>query len=256
MPLTEALRRKLTNGGRVLAHQGQGDFVAGHISVRHPDEPGLFLMKPAGIGLEEMSPSSILTVDLEGRKVDGTMARHNEVFIHSELFRARADIQAVVHTHAPHAVAFSSLGRDLAPISNDAGFFHNRLPVYSETTDLIVSPERGKSVAKHFGQNQAVLLRNHGIVTAGRSIEEAVWVAVRLERACQCQLLAEAAGGPRCFVDEADVERKNKRGTRPDNYNNVFAYLVRCWCREHGAPGDPCCAEAYEIDTSGYEKQE
>ena len=253
--MTDALRRKLTNGGRILSGQGQGDFVAGHITVRLPEGATRFLMKPAGIGLEEMSPSSIITVDLEGRKVGGELPRHNEVFIHSEILRARPDIQAVVHTHAPHAVAFSSLGCELVPISNDAGFFYKKLPVFSETTDLIVTPERGKAVAQCLGEHSAVLLRNHGIVTAGRSIEEAVWIAVRLERACQCQLLAEAAGGPKLLVDADDVIRKNTRGTRPDNYNNVFAYLVRSWCREHGTPDDPCCAESHAVDASGYEIQ-
>ncbi len=254
LPVVDALRRKLTNAGRVLADQGQGDFVAGHVTARLPDDAAHFLMKPAGIGFEEMSPASIITVDLDGRKIDGGQPRHNEVFIHSEILRARPDIQAVVHTHAPHAVAFSSLGRELLPISNDAGFFYEKLPVFSETTDLIVSPERGKAVAKCLGDHSVMLLRNHGIVTAGRSIEEAVWIAVRLERACQYQLLVDAAGGPKHLVDANDLEKKNKRGTRPDNYNNVFSYLVRSWCRKYGDPDDPCCcADHHAVDASGYE---
>src|SRR4029077_6402138 len=133
--MTEALRRKLTNAGRVLTSQDQGDFVAGHVSVRDPDDPQRFLMKPATIGLEEMTPETIITVDLDGRKIGGAMPRHNEVFIHSEVLRARSDIAAVAHTHAPHAVAFSSLGRELVPVNNEAGYFHKCLPVFSETTD-------------------------------------------------------------------------------------------------------------------------
>ena len=168
--MTEALRRKLTNAGRVLASQDQGDFVAGHVTVRLPDNPERFLMKPATIGLDEMAPDTIITVDLEGRKVGGTMPRHNEVFIHSEVLRARPDVQAVVHTHAPHAVAFSSLGRELVPVSNEAGYFYKKLPVFAETTDLIVTPERGKAVARCLGTHGAAILRNHGIVTAGRTI--------------------------------------------------------------------------------------
>src|SRR5205085_5663966 len=139
--MTEALRKKLTNAGRVLTSQDQGDFVAGHVTVRLPDDPRRFLMKPATIGLDEMTPQNIITVDLDGKKVGGTMPRHNEVFIHSEVLRARADIAAVVHTHAPHAVAFSSLGRELLPVNNEAGYFYKKLPVFSETTDFIVSPE-------------------------------------------------------------------------------------------------------------------
>src|SRR5215468_7042293 len=104
--MSEALRRKLTNAGRVLTSQDQGDFVAGHVSVRLPDDPHRFLMKPATIGLDEMTPENVITVGLDGGKLVGRMPRHNEVFIHSEVLRARADIAAVVHTHAPHAVAF------------------------------------------------------------------------------------------------------------------------------------------------------
>jgi L-fuculose-phosphate aldolase len=252
--MTEALRRKLTNAGRVLTSQDQGDFVAGHVTVRLPDDPHKFLMKPATIGLEEMTPENIITVDLDGRKVGGTMPRHNEVFIHSEVLRARSDLNCVIHTHAPYAVAFSSLGKELVPLNHEAGYFYKRLPVFSETTDLIVTPERGKAVARCMGQNNAVLLRNHGIVAAGRSIEEAVWIAVKLERACRVQLMAEWAGGPKYVVEGEELVEKNKRGNRPDLYTNVFNYLVRAWCRDHGSPDDPCCHEHYERDESAYLK--
>jgi L-fuculose-phosphate aldolase len=252
--MTEALRRKLTNAGRVLTSQDQGDFVAGHVSVRDPDDPRRFLMKPATIGLEEMTPENIITIDLDGRKIGGTMPRHNEVFIHSEVLRARSDIMAVVHTHAPHAVAFSSLGRELVPVNNEAGYFYKRLPVFFETTDLIVTPERGAAVARCLGANSATLLRNHGIVTAGRSIEEAVWTALKLERACRVQLMAEWAGGPKLVAEGEDLAAKNKRGNRGDLYTNVFNYLVRSWCRVHGKANDPCCAEHHETDDSAYLK--
>ena len=118
--MTDTLRETLTNGGRVLVAEGQGDYVAGHITARLPDDKERFLMKPAGIGLDEMSPENIITVDLEGRKVGGTMPRHNEVFIHSEVLRARPEINCVIHTHASHAVAFSSLGKPLLPVGNEA----------------------------------------------------------------------------------------------------------------------------------------
>jgi L-ribulose-5-phosphate 4-epimerase len=252
--MTEALRRKLTNAGRILTKEDQGDFVAGHVTVRLPDDPHRFLMKPGTIGLDEMTPDNIITVDLDGKKVGGTMPRHNEVFIHSEVLRARSDIQAVIHTHAPHAVAFSSLGRELLPVNNEAGYFYKKLPVFSETTDLIVSPERGKAVARCLGQNNAVLLRNHGIVAAGRSIEEAVWIALKLERACRVQLMAEWAGGPKLVCEGEDLEKKNVRGSRPDLFTNVFNYLVRSWCRTHGKADDPCCAEHYTTDLSGYKE--
>ena len=237
--MSAALREKLADAGRVLALEGQGDYVAGHVSVRLPDDPGRFLMKPAGIGIEEMRPDNIITVDLEGRKVDGTMPRHNEVFIHSEVLRARPDVNAVVHTHPIHAVAFSSLGKPLVAVGNDASWFVGRLPIFSETTDLIVDQARGKAMARCLGPHAALILRNHGIVTAAASLEEAVWVALKLERACQTQLLAEAAGGPKLTVDGQDLAAKAGRSNRGDLHTNVFNYLVRRWRRV-------CCGE--EID--------
>ena len=136
--MTDALREKLVHAGRVLVSEDQGDYVAGHVTARLPDDPARFLMKPAGIGLEEMTPGNIITVDLAGEKVLGAMPRHNEVFIHSEILAARPDIQAVVHTHPIHAVAFSSLGRPLLPVGNDGAILSGGVPVFSETTDLII----------------------------------------------------------------------------------------------------------------------
>src|SRR5215471_18406161 len=190
------LRGLLADAGRVLAHEGQGYYVAGHVSLRLPDRPDRFLMKPAGIGLEEMTDDNIITVNIDGNKVDGSSGRHNEVYIHSEVLRGRPDVQAVVHTHAPYAVVFSSLGKPLQAVSNDGAFFANGLPVFSETTELIITPERGKAVARTLGNYGALLLRNHGIVTAAASMEEAVWLALKLNQACHAQVLAEMAGGP------------------------------------------------------------
>src|SRR5262249_49943320 len=151
-------------------------------------------------GLEEMTPDKIITVDREGERVGGTMPRHNEVFIHSEILRARSDIAAVVHTHPPHTGAFSSLGRPLLPIGNDGGTFVACVPGLSDTTALIIDQARGRAVTRCLGDHQALIHRTHGIVTAGRSIEEAVWLALKLERACRVQLMAEAAGGGKVFA--------------------------------------------------------
>ena len=211
-------------------------------------------MKPGCVGIEEMTEDNIITVDIEGDKVSGDWPRHNEVYIHSEVMRAKPEINCVIHTHPEYAIAFSSLGKQLSAMSNDGTMFSAGVPIFSETTDLITDQPRGKAVAKCMGSGNVVILRNHGIVAAGRSIEEAVWLAVKLEKACRVQLLAEAAGGPKLLAEGADLEKKNQRGTRPDNSTNVFNYLVRAWCRAHGTPGDPCCGEHYATDTSGYER--
>jgi L-fuculose-phosphate aldolase len=110
------------------------------------------------------------------------------------------------------------------------------VPVFSETTDLIIDQARGRAVARCLGGHQALILRNHGIVTAGRSIEEAVWLALKLERACRVQLMAEAAGGAKLLADGEDLARKSRRANRNDLHTNVFNYLVRRWACRHCEP--------------------
>lgn len=225
--MSETLRRKLIDAGRILAGEGQGDYVAGHVTVRDLAAPGTIYMKPANVGLDEITPEGIVTVDLEGKKTAGERKRHNEVYIHTEIMRARPEVAAVVHTHALHAVVFSSLGQPLLPVSNEGTFFHAGLPVFAETTDLITTPERGKAVARTLGEHPVVLLRNHGIATAGRTIEEAVWWALKVERACRAQLMALAAGGPRLFCEPDDTRAKSAWANRTELHEAVFGYLGR-----------------------------
>ena len=227
--MTDKLRDKLINAGRVLVDEGQGDYVWGHISARLPDNPNRFLMKPGCVGVEEMTRENIITVDIEGERVAGEWPRHNEVYIHSEVLRARPDINCVIHTHPENVVAFSSLGRPLAAISNDGTMFSAGVPVFSETTDLITDQPRGKAVATTLGQGGILILRNHGLVAAGRTIEEAVFLAVNLEKACRIQMLAEMAGGPKLFVKEEELAAKRARTNRGDSQGNDFSYLVRRW---------------------------
>ena len=204
--MIRALREKLVDAGRVLVSEDQGDYVAGHVTLRLPGGDGRFLVNPAGIGLEEMTPDGIITVDREGEQIGGTMPRHNEVFIHSEILRVRSDILAVVHTHPPHAVAFSSLGRPLLPVGNDGSIFNDGVPVFSETTDLSSTRHAARRWQAALA-TAALILRNHGIVTVGRNFEEAVWLALKLERACRVQLLARSAGGPKLLADGDDLRR-------------------------------------------------
>ncbi len=224
---TEAeLRAKLVDAGLILDAEGQGDFCMGHITRRTDDDPNRILMKAAAMGLEEMTPENIVTIDIDGEKVAGDHQRHNEVYIHTEIMRARPEIKSVVHTHAPYSVIFSSLGKEILPVGHNGSIFYGELPVFSETTNLIVTQELGKAVAGCLGDNKALLLRNHGIVTVGRTVEEAVYLAVFLENACWMQVMAEAAGGP-VLVTPPEEAMAKKRISRPENQVNFFNYMVR-----------------------------
>lgn len=217
---------RLIDAGLILDSEGQGDFCMGHVSVRTAQNPDRLLMKASAMGFEEMSPANLVTVNIEGEKVSGTHKPHNEVFIHTELMRARPEIRSVVHTHAPYSVIFSSLGKQILPVGHNGSIFFEELPVFSDTTDLIVTQELGRAVTQCMGDHKALLLRNHGIVTAGRTIEEAVYYAVFLENACWMQVMAESAGGPKLVTPPEEAWAK-KRIARPENQVNFFNYMVR-----------------------------
>src|SRR5690349_11665680 len=202
-----AVKEQLIMAGKVLVAEGQDDFTRGHISFRLPDDPSLFFMKPHSVGLDEITPENILTIDLDGNVVAGTARRHSEVYIHSEIFKLRADVNCVLHTHPPYAVALSATGRPMRAYSQPGALFHEALGVYTDTINLIRSKEMGAGVARALGPHRAVLLKNHGAVTAGATIAEAVIAAIMLENAAMVQLIAEAAGDPAPEFPRADIEK-------------------------------------------------
>jgi L-fuculose-phosphate aldolase len=222
-----ALKHKLVQACRILAMEGQGDYIWGHVTVRLPDRPDHLLMKPARIGLDEITTDDVITVNLEGEKVDGSAPRHIEVFIHSEVMRARPEVTCVVHTHPIHAIAFSSLGKPLLPVGHAGSLFCDGLPVYDETTDLITDTKLGAAVARTMDRHDALLLRNHGIVTAGLSVDDAILKAIFLETACRTQLLAESCGGPKLVTPLAEARVKAKRIIGGGQTEACFQYMAR-----------------------------
>ncbi len=223
----DEIKELLIWAGKVLVAEGQGDFTRGHISVRMPDNPALFFMKAHSIGLDEIATENILTVDLEGDVVAGSARRHSEVYIHSEIFKARADVQCVLHTHPPYSVALSASSRPIRALSQGGALFHEALGVYDGTIRLIRSHATGAGVAKALGPHRAALLKNHGIVVATRSIEETVISAIMLENAAMAQMIAEGAGPPAPEFPRADIAKLKDEIGMPEQFVINFDYLVR-----------------------------
>jgi L-fuculose-phosphate aldolase len=221
------IKQQMIWAGKVLVAEGQDDFTRGHISVRLPDAPSRFFMKPHSVGLDEITPESILTLDLDGNIVAGTARRHSEVYIHSEIFQRRPDVHCVIHTHPPYTVALSATGRPLRCYSQPAALFYKALGIYADSINLIRSDEMGAGVAKALGPYRAVLLKNHGVAAVGASIAEAVIGVIMLENAAMVQLIAEAAGDPAPEFPRADIEKLKHDISRPEQFAINFDYLVR-----------------------------
>jgi L-fuculose-phosphate aldolase len=223
----DALKQQLILAGKVLVAEGQDDFTRGHISLRLPDNPALFFMKPHSVGLDEITMENILTIDLEGNVVAGSARRHSEVYIHSEIFRARAEVNCVIHTHPPYSIALSASGRPMRCYSQPGAMFYEALGTYKDTINLIRSREMGAGVARALGPHRAALLKNHGVVAAGASLAEAVVTVIMLEKAAMMQMITEGAGDPAPEFPRADIEKLRADITRPEQFAINFDYLVR-----------------------------
>jgi L-fuculose-phosphate aldolase len=221
------LKQKLILAGKVLVTEGQDDFTRGHISMRLPDDPARFFMKAHSLGLDEITMENILTIDLDGNVVAGSSRRHSEVYIHSEIFKARGDVNCVIHTHPPYSVALSASGRPMKCYSQPAALFYEALGVYAGTINLIRTAAMGAGVAGALGPHRAVLLKNHGVVAVGASIEEAVITVIMLENAAMVQMITEAAGDAASEFPRTDIEKLKHDISRPDQFAVNFDYLVR-----------------------------
>lgn len=225
--MDDELISKLIDGGRILAAEGLQDFTRGHISVRTGADPSRFYMKPHGFGFEEMTHENVVTCNLEGEKVAGNSRRHSEVFIHSEILKVRPDLNSVIHFHSTYSVALAATGQEMKTYSQPAALFAGRLPTFSDTVDLIRQPEQGRGVALALGPHKAVLLRGHGAVVAGETIDESVNMAIMLEASCKIQLLVDAVGTSAPPPDAEDVARLFSKISRADQFEVNFEYLRR-----------------------------
>ncbi|MDJ0105500.1 class II aldolase/adducin family protein [Rhodococcus erythropolis] len=222
-----AVKDSVVQASHALAAAGLGDMVWGHASVRDEGGRGVW-MKASGWGFEEVDTDKVLLVSPAGAVLDGTGKRHLEYPIHTEIMSRRDDVGAVVHTHAPALAAFASLNRDLLPISHDAvPFTYPQLPRFTDTGALIATPELGRSLAQSLGEAHAVLIPNHGAVTAGPDIASAVMYAVLLERACRTQLMAMSAGGPEVWSDEDEARFKRQQVWDRSQLDAGWHYLTR-----------------------------
>jgi L-fuculose-phosphate aldolase len=189
------LRELVTTSSRILAAAGQDDLIWGHASARDPEGRGVWI-KSAEWSLGEVTPDRVQLVDPDGNVVAGEGARHSEFPIHTEIMAARPDVGGVVHTHPPYAVALAAAGQPLLPVSHAANFFvPPAVPRFTDTADLVLTRELGKSLALALGGARAACLVNHGIVAVGATLQEATVAAVLLERACRQQVLTHTAGG-------------------------------------------------------------
>ncbi len=196
-------KRSLTAAFRLFGKFGFDEGVAGHITVRDPELTDHFWVNPMGVSFKQIKMSQLLLVNHNGDVVEGQGLLNGAAFtIHSRIHEARPDVVAAAHAHSVYGKSWSSLGRLLDPLTQDACAFYNDHVLFDEFTGVVLDTSEGERIAKALGKNKAAILQNHGLLTVGESVEAAAWWYITMERSCQAQLLAEAAGTPKLITPE------------------------------------------------------
>jgi ribulose-5-phosphate 4-epimerase/fuculose-1-phosphate aldolase len=196
----ERLHRKqrLACGLRTMGRLHLAEGVAGHVTVRDPEHLDRFWVNPFGTNFKLMTVSDLICVSHEGEVVEGNGPLNQAAFaIHGQIHQARPDVIAAAHSHSMYGKTFSTLGKPLKMITQDSTMFYNDVALCNDGSGAVVlSAEIGKKMADALGEKKAMIHQNHGLITTGGSVDAAVWWFIALERACQSQLVAEAAGIP------------------------------------------------------------
>jgi ribulose-5-phosphate 4-epimerase/fuculose-1-phosphate aldolase len=201
----ERLHRKqrLAAAFRLFSKFGFDEGVAGHITARDPELLDHFWVNPFGMHFSQVKVSDLILVNDHGDVVQGDRMVNQAAFaIHSQVHAARPDVIAASHSHSVYGKTWSSLGRLLDPITQDVCAFYDDHSLFDDFTGVVLDTEEGKRIGHALGEHKAVILRNHGLLTVGHSVDEAAWWFITMERSCQAQLMAEAAGTP--VLIEAD----------------------------------------------------
>jgi len=199
----DELKYEVAIGSRILSLTGLASGVRasmGHVSLRDPDDPNRFVVKGRGYKIDvlaRMQPADMVVCDLDGYLLDGPpgVLQCNEVMIHASVFKARPDVNSVVHAHPPFSVMLTVLGIPIVPVVLEGlRLVRKPLPVYPHTA-LITSAAQGGEMARSLGDARAVHLLGHGVTTVGKTMEESVTSMVQLEHQAQMNSHACAIAG-------------------------------------------------------------
>ncbi|KAK5205585.1 hypothetical protein LTR99_008153 [Exophiala xenobiotica] len=196
----ERLYRKqhLAAAFRVFADRGFDEGVAGHISVRDPILTDHFWLNPLSMHFSQISVSDLILVNEDGDVVIGDEPINAAAFaIHSEIHKARPEIDAACHAHSVYGKAFSVFGRELDMMTQDSLRFYKSHAVYDNFGGVVLDREEGRRIAAALGTGKAVILQNHGLLTCAKTVDAAAFWFISLDKTCHAQLLVDAASADR-----------------------------------------------------------
>jgi len=224
-------KQRLAASFRIFSKFGFDEGVAGHITARDPEYTDTFWVNPFGAHFSQVKVSNLIRVNHKGEVVEGKHMVNAAAFaIHSRIHAARPDVVAAAHSHGLYGKTWSTLGRKLDPISQDACAFYGDHALFADFTGVVVELDEGSRIAKALGQYKGAILQNHGLLTVGATVDEAVWWYVSMERCCQSQLLAESAGKPTVIPDAVAALTYSVVGSQQAGYfqfQTLYARILK-----------------------------
>lgn len=208
-------------GYHILADQAHEFLRLGHLSVRADDGESLRIRR-SDASMAEVDGDKLMRVDFAGSVIDGTGNPHVEVPIHAEIYRRRSDVGAVVHTHALEVAALAASSGQFRMVSQQSIYFAGGVAHYG-SSELVTTRERGRALAEALGDKRAVVLRNHGLVTVGATVREAVVLAVNFVASLRVQLAAARLG------EIADITKSDVARMSADVENSYPRLIERFW---------------------------
>lgn len=214
-------KQRLAAAFRILAHLGFSEGIAGHITYRDPILTDHLWVNPYGIHFGMIKVSDLMLINADGEVVEGKYSIHRSAYsIHSAVHKARPDVIASAHAHPLYGKTWSATGRLLDPLTQDACAFYNDHSVMDEFDGVVYDDSGSNPIADALGDNKAVFLQGHGPLTVGQSVDSAVFWLITLERSCQAQLLAEAAGNVNPIDPEHAAITAKQVGRELDGWDN------------------------------------
>lgn len=207
-------KERLAGALRIFGRLGYEDGVSGHITARDPEHEDCFWVNPFGMPFKHITVGDLVLANAEGQVVEGRHHVNQAAFtVHAQAHLARPDVVAVAHCHSLHGRALSTLGELLDPITQESCAFYESHALYDGYTGVVVDSDEGRRIASALGDHKAVILRNHGLLTVGDSVDAAAWWFLTMERSCQVQLSARAAGRPILIGHKKAVATREQLGS-------------------------------------------
>jgi L-fuculose-phosphate aldolase len=229
------IKRRVAMANRIAyfegLHEEFGNEFSGHISVRFKDSiimPGH--VHDFGKGLKDITSKDMIIVNMDGKVIEGRLEPVDEVVIHTSIYKARQEINSVLHLHSPASVALASTDASILPISMRSSYFVEGVPVLEKGPGIIDNEEMASEMVHLLGNHNALLHKGHGVITVGHNLEEACILGLYLEGAARNQIVARQLGNLKPFSKEDALKFANSRSL--NNKASVWKYYERKWANK------------------------